>query len=183
MSIDVLTFDVMYFLVIHRDVCSRLRHEVLDTFGPTGMPTYADLKQMEYCAFCRSALRYHTPLLFNSRYTIVHAVLKETLRIFHFAPLVGRTSCDDSLIIPSTSNLYLPFRTQIMMTFLLTHNRTDLWGSDVKNLRPEWWSEPALLYKVAKTPFMYVPFYGGPRTVSTPSSLSPYSRSQTNQKK
>ena len=52
MSIDVLAFDVMYFLVMHRDVCSRLRHEVLDTFGPTGMPTYADLKQTEYCAFC-----------------------------------------------------------------------------------------------------------------------------------
>ena len=52
MSIDVLTFDMMYFLVMYRDVCSRLRHEVLDAFGPTGTPTYTDLKQMEYCAFC-----------------------------------------------------------------------------------------------------------------------------------
>ena len=41
----------MYFLAMHRDVCTRLRQEVLDTFGPTGTPTYTDLKQMEYCAF------------------------------------------------------------------------------------------------------------------------------------
>ena len=41
----------MYFLAMHRDVCSRLRQEVLDTFGPTGAPTYADLKQMGYCTF------------------------------------------------------------------------------------------------------------------------------------
>ena len=70
-----------------------------------------------------------------------------------------------------------------MMASLLTHKRTDIWGSDVKVFRPERWSEPALLDKVAKTPFMYAPFYGGPRTVSTPSSLSSYLRSQTNQKK
>ena len=46
----------------------------------------------------RSALLYRTPLLFTScnlHYTTVHAVLKETLRIF---PLVGRTSRDDTRI-------------------------------------------------------------------------------------
>ena len=123
----------------------------------------------------RSALLYHSPLFINSRYTIVHAVLKETLRIFPSAPLVGRTSRDDPLIIPSTNNLYLPPRTQIMMASLLTHKRADLWGSDVEVFRPERWSEPALLDKVAKTPFMYAPFYGGPRTVSSPSSLFSFS--------
>jgi cytochrome P450 len=149
---------------MHRDVCSRLRQEVLDTFGPTGAPTYADLKQMDYCAF---HITFPHSLLFNSRYTTVQAVLKEVLRIFPSAPLIGRTSREDPLIIPSTSNLYLPPRTQIMMASLLAHKRADLWGPDAEVFRPERWFEPALLDKIAKTPFMYSPFYGGPRTVST----------------
>ena len=99
---------------------------------------------------------------------IVHAVLKETLRIFPSAPLVARTSRDDPLIIPNTNagNLYLPPKTQIMMSSLLAHKRTDLWGPDAEAFRPERWSEPELLEKVTKTPFMYSPFYGGPRVVS-----------------
>ncbi|KAF8472289.1 cytochrome P450 monooxygenase CYP63 [Russula ochroleuca] len=136
---SLLTF-VIYFLALHPDVCCRLRNEVLETFGTTGAPTYADLKTMNY----------------------LHAVLKETLRIFPSAPLVARTSCDGPLIIPNT-NLYLPPKTQIMMSSLLAHKRTDLWGPDAEAFRPERWFEPALLDKIVHTPFMYSPFYGGPR--------------------
>ena len=55
-----------------------------------------------------------------------------------------------------------------MMSSLLAHKRTDLWGPDAEAFRPERWFEPALLDKVAHTPFMYSPFYGGPRVVSPP---------------
>lgn len=55
-----------------------------------------------------------------------------------------------------------------MMASLLAHKRADLWGPDAEVFRPERWFEPALLDKVARTPFMYSPFYGGPRAVSTP---------------
>ncbi|KAI0249414.1 cytochrome P450 monooxygenase CYP63 [Lactifluus subvellereus] len=137
---SLLTF-VIYLLALHPDICHRLRGEVLETFGPTGTPTYDHLKKMDY----------------------LHSVLKETLRLFPSAPLVARTSRDDPLVIPSASKLYLPPKTQIMMSSLLTHKRTDLWGPDAEAFRPERWSEPALLDKVATTPFMYSPFYGGPR--------------------
>jgi len=50
-----------------------------------------------------------------------------------------------------------------MMASLLAHKRADLWGPDAEVFRPERWFESALLDKVAKTPFMYSPFYGGPR--------------------
>lgn len=53
------------------------------------------------------------------------------------------------------------------MASMLAHKRADLWGSDAEVFRPERWFEPALLDKVARTPFMYSPFYGGPRAVST----------------
>ena len=53
---------------MHRDVCSRLRQEVLDTFGPTGPPTYADLKQMDYCAF-------HVTLPPRSRFYLTRGIL------------------------------------------------------------------------------------------------------------
>lgn len=95
----------------------------------------------------------------------MQAVLKETLRLFPSAPLIARTSLDEPLVIPSTSKLYLPPKTQIMMCSLLAHKRPDLWGSDAEVFRPERWFEPALLDKVAATPFMYSPFYGGPRVV------------------
>ena len=47
---SLLTF-VIYLLALHPDVCHRLRGEVLETFGPTGTPTYERLKKMDYCAF------------------------------------------------------------------------------------------------------------------------------------
>ncbi|KAH9963632.1 cytochrome P450 monooxygenase CYP63 [Russula dissimulans] len=137
---SLLTF-VIYFLALHPNVCHRLREEVLDTFGPNGAPTYQHLKTMGY----------------------LHAVLKETLRIFPSAPLVARTSRDDPLVIPSTTKLYLPPKTQIMMSSLLAHKRPELWGPDAEAFRPDRWFEPALLDSVNKTPFMYSPFYGGPR--------------------
>lgn len=95
----------------------------------------------------------------------MHAVLKETLRLFTSAPLVARTSVNEPLVIPSTTQLYLPPKTQIMMASLLTHKRPDLWGPDAEAFRPERWFDPALLDKITSTPFMYSPFYGGPRAV------------------
>jgi len=49
------------------------------------------------------------------------------------------------------------------MSSLLTHKRPDLWGPDAEVFRPERWLDPKLVDKVASTPFMYSPFYGGPR--------------------
>ncbi|KAH8983624.1 cytochrome P450 monooxygenase CYP63 [Lactarius akahatsu] len=137
---SLLTF-VIYLLSTNPDTCRRLREEVIETFGLTGTPTYVHLKKMEY----------------------LHAVLKETLRLFPSAPLVARTSLDEPLVIPGTNKLYLPPKTQIMMSSLLAHKRLDLWGPDAEVFRPERWLQPALLNKVAATPFMYSPFYGGPR--------------------
>ena len=102
----------------------------------------------------------------------MHAVLKETLRLFPSAPLVARTSLDEPLVIPN--KLYLPPKTQIMMSSLLSHKRPDLWGADAEAFRPERWLETALLDKVASTPFMYSPFYGGPRVVRTQLPLPPF---------
>ena len=66
------------------------------------------------------------------------------------------------------------------MVSLLTHKRADLWGPDAEVFRPERWFESALLDKIARTPFMYSPFYGGPRMVSTPPL---YRRSTVSKKK
>jgi cytochrome P450 len=115
---------------------------------------------MDYCAFFCPHL-----VSVSDFFSTVQSVLKETLRIFPSAPLVGRTSRDDPLIIPSTSKLYLPPKTQIMMSSILAHKRPDMWGPDAEVFRPERWLDPALLNKVAMTPFMYSPFYGGPRIV------------------
>ncbi|KAI0041067.1 cytochrome P450 [Auriscalpium vulgare] len=142
---SLLTFAI-YFLSFRPDVCDRLREEIIETFGPEETPTYGKLKAMTY----------------------LRAVINETLRLFPSAPLVARTSLDAPLVIPTAAAsaeppLYLPPRTQIMMTSLLTHKRHDLWGYDADEFKPERWLDDALTAKVSTTPFMYCPFYGGPR--------------------
>jgi cytochrome P450 len=171
---SLLTF-VIYLLSLHPDVCGRLREEVLETFGPTGTPTYTDLKKMDYCAFfCPHLVSAYSILRLLTFLPTVRSVLNETLRIFPSAPLVGRTSRDDPLVIPGTSKLYLPPRTQIMMSSLLAHKRPEVWGQDAEVFRPERWLDPALLNKIAMTPFMYSPFYGGPRIVRFPRFFFPF---------
>ena len=169
---SLLTF-VIYLLSTNPDTCRRLREEVIETFGLTGTPSYEHLKTMDYRALVAflAANRSDISHTSSTRHT-VHAVLKETLRLFPSAPLVARTSLDEPLVIQSSHNkLYLPPKTQIMMSSLLTHKRPDLWGADAEVFRPERWLEAALLDKVASTPFMYSPFYGGPRVVRAAPSL------------
>ncbi|THH03746.1 hypothetical protein EW146_g10352, partial [Bondarzewia mesenterica] len=140
---SLLTF-VMYFFAVSPDVCKRLREEVLATFGPDEAPTYPKLKNMKY----------------------LRAVLNETLRLFPSAPLIARMSKDVPLVIPAAHKneaLYLPPETQIMMVSLLLHRRRDLWGADADEFKPERWLDEHVLARINATPFMYSPFYGGPR--------------------
>ncbi|OCH86634.1 cytochrome P450 monooxygenase CYP63 [Obba rivulosa] len=138
---SLLTF-VLYFFALHPEVCSRVREEVLNTFGTDGQPTPEKLKGMKY----------------------LRAVLNETLRLFPSAPLVTRMSKDAPLVLPASKEpLYLPPRTQVMMISLLLHRRHDLWGDSADEFMPDRWFDEQLIEKINKTPFMYCPFSGGPR--------------------
>lgn len=100
---------------------------------------------------------------------LVHAVLNETLRLFPSAPLVSRMSKDTPQVLPAAKGgpLYLPPYTQVSMVSLLLHRRADLWGADADEFRPERWFDNKTLSTVNSTPFMYCPFYGGPRVVES----------------
>ncbi|KAI0058906.1 cytochrome P450 monooxygenase CYP63 [Artomyces pyxidatus] len=142
---SVLTFTV-YFFALHPEVCIRLRQEVLETFGSEETPVYEKLKSMKY----------------------LRAVINETLRLFPSAPLIVRMSRDTPLVLPQATStspapLHLPPHTQVMMLSLLLHRRHDLWGPDADEFKPERWFDEAFNTKVNATPFMYSPFYGGPR--------------------
>ncbi|KAJ7656517.1 cytochrome P450 monooxygenase CYP63 [Mycena polygramma] len=139
---SLLTF-VMYFFTMHPGVFDRLRAEILSTIGPDISPTYDNLRTMKY----------------------LRAVLNETLRLFPSAPITPRMSSSTPLVIPASNEqaLYLPPTTQVRVVSLLTHRRPDLWGEDVNEFRPERWFETVTKEKVQNTPFMYCPFWGGPR--------------------
>lgn len=98
----------------------------------------------------------------------VQAVLNETLRLFPSAPLMARMSKDVELTLPCADGqaLYLPPRTQIMMASLLVHRRHDLWGNTADDFNPDRWFDAELVARVAATPFMFFPFFGGPRMVN-----------------
>ncbi|KAF7338062.1 Cytochrome P450 monooxygenase CYP63 [Mycena venus] len=137
-----LTF-VVYFFSMHPAVCDRLRDEILAALGPEECPTYDTLRSMKY----------------------LRSVLNEALRLFPSLPSIARTSLDTPLVIPASNQqaFYFPPQALVRTLPLLLHRRHDLWGDDADEFRPERWLETATMEKVQTTPFMYCPFWGGPR--------------------
>ena len=106
----------------------------------------------------------------NSHLVPVRAVLNETLRLFPSAPLLSRMSREAPQVVRAAKGgaLYLPPNTQVTMLSLFLHRRHDLWGDNADEFYPERWFEEETISRVNATPFMYCPFYGGPRIVESP---------------
>lgn len=132
------------FLVLEHypEVFSRLRQEILSTFG-TGDSieeiTFADLKAVRY-------LQY---------------VINETLRLYPVVPMNSRVATKDTTL-PCGGG---PDRKQpiaVMKGDLVGYSmyhmqrRTDLWGPDALEFKPERWEGQ-------KSGWFYLPFSGGPR--------------------
>ncbi|KAJ6544117.1 cytochrome P450 [Mycena capillaripes] len=159
---SLLTF-LLYFLSMHSAVLERLRTEILSVLGPEESPTHETLRTKKY------HMRFLSLLFLLRLYLLdvtVRAVLNEVLRLFPSAPLSSRMSLDIPLVVPASSQqaFYFPPKTQIRMISLLLHRRHDLWGDNADEFRPERWLETTTREKVQTTPFMYCPFWGGPRT-------------------
>ncbi|EKM50591.1 uncharacterized protein PHACADRAFT_263957 [Phanerochaete carnosa HHB-10118-sp] len=140
---SVLSF-VVYFLALHPEVMRKLRAEILHTYGPDGRPSVEDMKDLEY----------------------LRAVINETMRLFPPVPMNLRLSDSDPHVFPASGSApkyFVPPGTGVLYSVFLIQRRTDLWGDDALEFRPERWLEPATTKLLADCPFAFTPFHAGPR--------------------
>ena len=111
-----------------------------------------------------------------SFFSLVRAVINETLRLFPPVPLNARESRSTAPCVfprsdrtyPNTSNqpLYMPPATTIFYFPLLMQRNPALWGDDADDFDPERWIDPKRMNKFITNPTMFTPFSAGPRIVS-----------------
>ncbi|KAF7355671.1 Cytochrome P450 monooxygenase pc-3 [Mycena sanguinolenta] len=136
----------IYGLAENPYVLSRLRTEILDAFGPTGTPTFQDLRALKY----------------------LRAVLNETMRMWPPVPINIRKSKEAALwapVAPGQKPICVPARTKVSFSVLLMHRRKDLWGPDADKYDPDRFLDTDERYTkyLAPNPYIFLPFNGGPR--------------------
>lgn len=65
-----------------------------------------------------------------------------------------------------TPRYAVPPNTVILYNTFLIQRRSDLWGADALEFRPERWLNPEVAKSLTENPFMFHPFHAGPRLVS-----------------
>jgi len=139
---------IFYFLARHPGVFTKLRDQILQKFGPydPSVPGNVEFREL------RDSIPYIT------------SVINETLRMAPVIPLNERVAlCDTTLPrgggIDGTEPVFVAKGQQVLIpTFAMTR-RTDLWGPDVDDFRPERWEEGG----GRKFGFEFIPFGGGAR--------------------
>ncbi|KAI4282743.1 MAG: hypothetical protein L6R38_002702 [Xanthoria sp. 2 TBL-2021] len=128
----------LFFTLSRRsDVMARLREEIAELSGRD--PTYEDIKGMRY----------------------LNWAIKETLRLYTVVPMNTRVANKDTYLpsgggFDGRSPVYVRKGQMIVYQAYSLHRRTDLWGSDANDFRPERWQD-------ARPSFEYLPFNAGPR--------------------
>ncbi|KAI0332394.1 cytochrome P450 monooxygenase pc-2 [Cubamyces sp. BRFM 1775] len=139
-----LTF-IVYLMCLNPHVFKRLRQEVLETFGPTEMPTFEGVKKMKY----------------------LRAVINETLRLYPVVPFNVRVATQDTTVPdpknPAGPPVFVPANTPVAYSVFMLHRRKDYWGPDALSFDPERWLDERLNKYFAANPFIFLPFNAGPR--------------------
>ncbi|KAF8960252.1 cytochrome P450 [Flammula alnicola] len=138
-----LTFS-FYMLTQHPDIEQRLRQEIFEKVGPTGSPTYDQMREMKY----------------------MRAFLNEVLRLYPPVPADTRTT-NRAVILPAvqtgTQPFYVPAHTSCIYNIINMQRRTDLWGPDALKFDPDRFIDERLHKYLVPNPFIFCPFNAGPR--------------------
>ncbi|XP_058448667.1 uncharacterized protein LOC131428638 [Malaya genurostris] len=122
-------------LAFYPDVQQKLYDEVMQVY-PSSEPEFTldSLKKLEY----------------------MEMVLKEALRLYPVAPLIGRQNVNDTLV----GDLKVPANTMVMIHIYSLHRREDVWGADAAKFDPERFSAAR---SKDRHPFAFLAFSGGSR--------------------
>jgi cytochrome P450 len=132
---------IVYFLARHRDVQSKLRDEVTNTFGtdPKSEVTFTALMSCSYAQW----------------------VINETVRSVGIVPMNERMAIRDTTLPhgggdDGQSPVFVPKGVQILIPTYSMQHREDIWGPDVDEYKPERWDG-------RKCGWDFIPFGGGTR--------------------
>ncbi|KAI3466005.1 hypothetical protein Pfo_022668 [Paulownia fortunei] len=124
----------MVLLSKYQDWQARARKEVLQVLGKKE-PTFDGLSQLK----------------------TVTMIFHEVLRLYPPAPLIIRAPTKTVKL----GDTILPVGVQLTLLIGLLHHDPKIWGDDVKEFKPERFSEG--ISSAAKTQFSFMPFSSGPR--------------------
>ncbi|CAN9124789.1 unnamed protein product [Alternaria alternata] len=133
-------------LARHPQVLERLRKEIDEVVGlgeDASQPTRVDLKKMRY----------------------LDLVLKEVLRLYPSVPVNSRAALKTTTLPvgggpDGQSPILVRKGEAVGYCVYAMHRRTDIYGEDALDFRPERWEDGTLLHDVG---YGYLPFNGGPR--------------------
>ncbi|KAI4939601.1 uncharacterized protein J4E92_000887 [Alternaria infectoria] len=132
-------------LVRHPKVLERLRSEIEAVVGlgqHAPQPSRVDLKKMRY----------------------LDLILKEVLRLYPSVPVNSRAALKTTTLPvgggPDGKSPILVRKGEAVGYLYAMHRRTDIYGEDALEFRPERWEDGSLLRDVG---YGYLPFNGGPR--------------------
>ena len=160
-----------YYLARHPNVWSRLRQEITEAFPieEKDSITLEKLREVKYLryflnegkgkksSFC-SIFVYCKGELFNQG-SLTNVIV---LRLLPPVPLNGRMAVKDTTLPTGggpdhKSPVFVKKGMRVAFPVWYMHRRTDIWGTDAHEFRPDRWEEDA------KKGWEYLPFNGGPR--------------------
>ncbi|KAL0311341.1 UNVERIFIED_CONTAM: cytochrome [Sesamum angustifolium] len=124
----------MVLLSKHQAWQARAREEVLQVLGKK-QPTFDGLQQLK----------------------IVTMIFQEVMRLYPPAPLTVRAPTKTVKL----GSMIIPVGVQLTLLIGLLHHDPNIWGNDVKEFKPERFSEG--ISRATKTQYSFIPFSSGPR--------------------
>ncbi|XP_059611827.1 uncharacterized protein LOC132258514 [Phlebotomus argentipes] len=131
--------NVLLILAMHPDVQERCFEEILRVCGSDGDVTSEEVTQLQY----------------------VEMVIKETMRLFPVAPLIGRKPTKDIQL----RNCVLPKGVHTIILTYILHRDPKVWGQDSNEFKPDRF-QPENFSKIPY--YSYVPFSAGSRNCIGP---------------
>jgi cytochrome P450 len=131
-----------YVLARHPAAYAKLRKIVLDAFGTYEHPRDITFTNLKACSHLQH-------------------VLSEILRLYATVPMNSRRATKDTTLPrgggpDGLSPVYIKRDQEVNYAVHVMHRRTDIWGADANEFRPERWEGRKLGWE-------FLPFNGGPR--------------------